>query len=209
MVLKKDIRSFLTVCFLGVLFGGVCALLDYLPSKTLWAFCLSGSIGFWGISTAMILLKSENKFIAGINSFLYLSCANFTFFMVHYLLPMRMRGDTFGESLKQGIVWLIPSAVCGIFGMITFSAKRNDKLGCFIFSLPLGAVLYDTVSFSLHVLYFHRSLLQVILNLLGIILLWKFHIDKKSKGLTLVFTLAVAAVLLLITYLADGTILIY
>lgn len=89
MILKKDFSSFIKVIIFGIITGSLCAVLDLFPHDNIWTFSsFSGTLGFWAITGMIVLMQSDNWKLAGINTFLYFTFMNASFFFVYLLLPI-------------------------------------------------------------------------------------------------------------------------
>jgi hypothetical protein len=210
-VLKKDIKSFLKVIVFGICMGSLCATLDLIPNNNIWTFSsFSGSLGFWAITGMIVLMQSNNWKLACINIFLYFGFMNTAFFFVHLLLPLEFpRFTGVDNAAIQSLVWLIPSFICGICAIVAYQAKKNNKWGIIVLSLPLGLLIYESVATFSSVIINHKFLFQTIVDISGFILLFLLYKDKKKNIYVLLTSLLFGTILLLIQYLLYGGILYY
>ena len=198
-------KSFILVGILGVFAALLTVLLDFFPHDNIWTLSsFSGSFGFWGFSTAVIVYLSTSKKAAGLNSFIYLAMMS-VFFYIFKGISDTLNGvaDYEMEYLWLGISWIIASAICGIFGVITFLGKRNDIFGSFIFSLPLAVILSEGISCMCSVIINEKYLFQTIFNFIAAVLLYILFIEKKSHFKTLLFTGGITAIFVVIMYYTD------
>nr|MCR4581728.1 hypothetical protein [Bacilli bacterium] len=160
MIFKNNIKSFITVIIIGIVAGSLCALLDLFPPNNIWTFSsFSGSLGFWAISGMIILMQSENRKLAGINTFLYFAFMNASFFFVYLLLPIEFpRIHTLGQACIESLVWTIPSLICGVCAMIAYEAKKDNIKGIIALSLPIGLLLCEFIEALLSVIFNHKYL---------------------------------------------------
>ena len=211
MTLKKDAASFIKVIVIGILAGSLCAALDLIPGENIWTFSsFSGSLGFWAISAMLVLMFSDTRILAGINTFIYFAFMNTSFFFVHYMLPFQFpRIPTLEDAAQQSLIWLIPSFICGIFALITYQARKDTLPGTIALSLPCGLLLYECISLYLSVFYNHKFLFQAIVDTAGLILLVVLFRKEKKKLWLAGLILLVAALLLGFIIFMNGTILYY
>ena len=211
IVLKKDIKSFLIVIIFGICMGSLCATLDLIPGNNIWTFSsFSGSLGFWAITGMIVLMQSDNWKLAGINTFLYFGFMNTAFFFTHIMLPFKYpRLTGIDNALMESLTWLIPSFICGICAIIAYQAKKNNKCGVIALSLPLGLLVFESISAFCSIIINHKYLFQTIVDVCGFVLLFFLYKDKKEKIYVLLTSLLVGIILLLIQYLLNSNILYY
>ena len=211
MTFKKDAPSFIKVIVIGILAGSLCATLDLIPGNNIWTFSsFSGSLGFWAVSAMLILMQSDTRPLAGINTFLYFAFMNSAFFFVHLMLPLRFpRVSTLEDAVQQSLVWLIPSFICGIFALITYQARKDTLPGTIALSLPCGLLLYESISLYASVFVNHKYLFQSLVDTAGLILLVLLYRKKKKKLPLTLCILAVAALLTGYRLVLDHSILQY
>ena len=211
MILKKDFSSFIKVIIFGIITGSLCAVLDLFPHDNIWTFSsFSGTLGFWAITGMIVLMQSDNWKLAGINTFLYFTFMNASFFFVYLLLPITFpRISNLYEALSGALAWIIPSFICGICAIIVYQAKKNNWLGVITLSLPIGLLLSEFISLLLSVFINHKYLFQTIIDLIGIILIYILYKDKKSGIKIILASILICLVILLIQFLLYGEILGY
>lgn len=211
MRFKKDVPSFIKVIVIGILAGSLCATLDLIPGNNIWTFSsFSGSLGFWAISAMLILMQSDTRILAGINTFIYFAFMNTSFFFVHLMLPLRFpRISTLEDATLQSLVWLIPSFICGIFALITYQARKDTLPGTIALSLPCGLLLYESISLYSSVFVNHKYLFQSLVDTAGLILLVVLYRKEKKKIPLALCILAVAALLIGYRLVMDHSILQY
>ncbi len=211
MILTKSLASFLKVIGFGIFAGALCALMDLFPSENIWTFSsFSGSLGFWATTGMIILMQSENRKLAGLNTFLYFGFMNTTFFFVHLILPFQYpRISSLAQAYTESLIWLIPSFICGLCAMIAFQAKKHDKWGTFALSLPLGLLLFESIATICSVFINHKYLFQFLVNLAGLIALFVLYRGKKNTGLLIAATLTICITLIAYDMITNGNILYY
>ena len=211
MILKKDFSSFIKVIIFGIITGTLCAVLDLFPHDNIWTFSsFSGTLGFWAITGMIVLMQSDNWKLAGINTFLYFTFMNASFFFVYLLLPITFpRVSNLYEALSGALFWIIPSFICGICAIIVYQAKKNNWLGVITLSLPIGLLLSEFISLLLSVFINHKYLFQTIIDLIGIVLIYILYKDKKSGIKIILASILICLVILLIQFLLYGGILGY
>ncbi len=210
MVLKKDAISFIKVILFGIVAGSLCAIMDLFPPD-FWTFSsFSGSLGFWAVTGMIVLMQSDSWILAAINTFLYFGVMNTSFFFVHLLLPFEFpRFTGIDNAAMQSLVWLIPSFICGIFAIVAYQAKRNDKWGVLALSLPLGLLLFEDISVLCSVFVNHKYLFQTLVDAAGFVLLLFLYKDQKKSAHVLLTSASIGAILLLGQYILYGNILYY
>lgn len=211
MVFRKEASSFIKVILIGIAAGSLCASLDLIPGENLWTFSsFSGSLGFWAISAMLILMQSETRILAGINTFLYFAFMNSSFFFVHLILPFEFpRVASLNVAIEQSLVWLIPSFICGIFALFTYQANQDDIWGTLMLSLPCGLLLSESISTFLSALINHKYLFQALVDTAGLILLVRLYRKKKNRIWLAAAVMAMGAVFLLFELFAYHTILYF
>ena len=211
MIFKNNIKSFITVIIIGIVAGSLCALLDLFPPNNIWTFSsFSGSLGFWAISGMIILMQSENRKLAGINTFLYFAFMNASFFFVYLLLPIAFpRIHTLGQACIESLVWTIPSLICGVCAMIAYEAKKDNIKGIIALSLPIGLLLCEFIETLFSVIFNHKYLFQTLVDLIGIVILFILYKGKKNMFYLILAIFLVAALLLGFLFIVDHNILYY
>ena len=211
MIFRKDASSFIKVILTGIAAGSLCALLDLFPAENIWTFSsFSGSLGFWAVSAMLILMQSETRILAGINTFLYFAFMNASFFFVHLILPFEYpRVASLDVAVQQSLVWLIPSFICGIFALPTYQAHKDDLWGIIALSLPCGLLLSESISTYLSAFINHKYLFQALVDTAGLILLVTFYKKEKNRLHLALAIIITAALILLYDLFAYHTILYY
>lgn len=211
IILKKDMKSFITVIIFGILMGSLCATLDLIPGENIWTFSsFSGSVGFWAITGMIVLMQSDNIKLAGINTFLYFTFMNTSFFFTYLLLPITSpRVTTFAQAASESLNWMIASLICGVCALIAYQAKKNNLKGIIALSLSLGVLSSEFVSLISSVFINHKFLFQTIVDFIGIILLYRLYKDKKDNKFLVLAIIVVAALLLIYQLIVNHNILYY
>ena len=211
MVLKKDFVSFIKVIVFGICMGILCALLDLFSNNNIWTFSsFSGSLGFWAITGMLVLMQSDNWKLAIINTFIYFGFMNTAFFFTHIMLPFEFpRLTGVDNAFIQSLIWLIPSFICGIIAIVPYQAKNNNKWGVLALSLPLGLLVFESISTFCSVIINHKYLFQTIIDINGFIILFLLYNGEKKKIHVLLTSILIGLILLLIQYLLYKNILYY
>ncbi len=211
--MKKFENRLLEAIVFGIVAGTLCAVLDLIPGDNIWTFSsFSGSLGFWAISGMIVVMFYDKAWEASVGTFLYFAFMNTSFFIVHFLIsPLFQypRISALSEALVQSAIWLIPSAICGVCALIAHLAQKNNMVGIIALSLPIGLLVYEFISLLLSVMINHKYLFQTIVDLIGIILLWKMYSNEKNKIRLVVVSGVVAGLLTVLTFVMDGTVLYY
>ncbi len=198
MTFRKDVPSFIKVIVLGILAGILCATLDLIPGENIWTFSsFSGTLGFWAISAMLVLMQSDTRILAGINTFLYFAFMNSSFFFVHLMLPLQFpRIASLSAAIEQSLIWLIPSFICGIFALVAYQARKDTLSGIIALSLPCGLLLSELISLYLSAFFIHKYLFQSLLDTAGLILIVALYRRDKEKIRLAICILAVATLIL-------------
>ena len=195
----------------GVLFGSLCALLDLIPGENIWTFSsFSGSLGFWAITGMIVLMQYEKRWKSALGTFVYFAVMNTSFFMVHFLISPLFRYpriSDFSTAITESLIWLIPSAICGLCALVAFNAKKDNIWGTITLTLPLALLTYEGVCLLATVIVLHKYLFQTIVDFAGAALLFYLYSKGKNKVLLIGITVAIAAAFLLIEYLRYGDIM--
>lgn len=211
--MKKFENRLLEAIVFGIVAGALCAVLDLIPGDNIWTFSsFSGSLGFWAISGMIVVMFYDKAWEASVGTFLYFAFMNTSFFIVHFLISplfQYSRISVLSEALVQSAIWLIPSAICGLCALIAHLAKKNNMVGIIALSLPIGLLVYEFISLLLSVMINHKYLFQTIVDVIGIILLWKMYSNEKNKIRLVVVSGVVAGLLTVLTFVMDGTVLYY
>ena len=211
--MKKFENRLLEAIVFGIVAGTLCAVLDLIPGDNIWTFSsFSGSLGFWAISGMIVVMLYEKTWKSALGTFLYFAFMNTSFFIVHFLIsPLFQypRINELSEALVQSVIWLIPSAICGLCALIAHLAKKNNMTGVIALSLPIGLLIYEFISVLLSVMINHKYLFQTVIDVLGIFLLWKMYSNEKNKIRLVVVSGVVAGLLTVFGFVMDGTVLYY
>ncbi len=211
MIFKDHLKYYFLVIIIGILAGTLCAVLDIIPGNNIWTFSsFSGSLGFWAITGMLILMQSENRKAAGINTFLYFTFMNSAFFFVYLLLPIQYpRITSINQAIIGSLEWAIASFICGICALIAYEAKKDNWKGIIALSLPTGLLLSEGISTLLSVFINHKFLFQTIVDIIGLILLFMLY-KKNKKTLYLVLAIiGVASLILIFELIVNHNILYY
>ncbi len=206
-------NSLFILIFLEIITRTLCDFLDLIPGENIWTFSsLSGSLGFWAISGMMVVMLYEKSWKSAIGTFLYFAFMNSSLFMVHFLIsPLFLypRILDLSEVLVQLAWWLIISVIYGLCALIAHLEKRNNMIGVIALSLPIELLISEAPSLLLFVFINHKYLFQTIIDVLGILVLWKLYSKEKNKLMVIVISFFIAGVLLGTSYILYETVLCY
>ncbi|MCI9039222.1 MAG: hypothetical protein HFJ29_05065 [Clostridia bacterium] len=195
IIFKDNIRSYLLIFLLSIIAGLSVVFFCEFPNNDLWAFSYwsSETFGFWMFSTSLIVLLSEKRKTATINSTIYIFIM-FLITTVYKSFRLYLNGYTpfnsfIDLSLNSLYGWLLysvpPAIICGILGAILWSGRKNNIYGKMLCILPAIFILLETILLFYSVFISHTKLFSAITDLiwfiLYIILLKKEVFIKKNK----------------------------
>ena len=116
---RNRVRSYLFICLLGLLAGGLVAGFSRFPFDTLWSFSSfsSATIGFWMFTTSLIVVTSESPRTAGINAGIYVG-VKFVVTDLHKTARLFQAGYAFSDELSVRVLSTlfysaVPAVLCG------------------------------------------------------------------------------------------------
>lgn len=180
VIFKDNIKSYLLILILSVIVGLSVILFLKLPNNDLWAFSYwsSKTFGFWMFSTSLIVLLSEKRKTAIINSTIYIFIM-FLISAIYMTLCLYWKGlspfnsliELSLSSLYGWLLYSLPSAiVCGILGAILWSGRKNNIYGKVLCILPAIFILVETILLFYNVIVEHTKLFSAITDLICFIL---------------------------------------
>ncbi len=195
IIFKDNIKSYLLIFLLSIIAGLSVVFFCEFPNNDLWAFSYwsSETFGFWMFSTSLIVLLSEKRKTATINSTIYIFIM-FLITTVYKSFRLYLNGYTpfnslIDLSLNSLYGWLLysvpPAIICGILGAILWSGRKNNIYGKMLCILPAIFILLETILLFYSVFISHTKLFSAITDLiwfiLCIIFLKKEVFIKKNK----------------------------
>lgn len=154
-VFKDNIKSYLLIFIMGILAGLSVVFFSDFPNNDLWAFSYwsSSTIGFWMFTTSLIVLLSEKRKAAIINSTLYI----FMMFLITGIYKsFRQYWDGYTPfdslielSLNSTLEWILysilPAGVCGVLGAVLWLDRKNKFYSKILCTLPAVFILIETM----------------------------------------------------------------
>ena len=173
-------RNYILTAALGIAAGLLTASFLWLPDSTLWDFSYfsSDAYGFWMLTTAIIVLFSEKRYVAAINAGVYVF---FLFLITTVFQSLKMfcsseftPFETIGELIIGSIggwLWysIIPASVCAVLASVFWSAREKTVLGKLLLFVPLVILAVETIWLLISVFAYHTRLFSAITNLVCII----------------------------------------
>lgn len=188
IVFRDRLASYLTIFVLGIIAGLLVVLFCELPDHDLWSFYYwsSKTYGFWMFSTSLIVLCSEKRKSAVVNTATYIFL---TFLITTVYMSFRVyrNGYTPFESLADLSIhhmsgWLLysapPAVLCGVLGAVLWSGRENHIYGKILCILPALFILCETILLFYHVFTEHTKLFSAVTDLICLIV----YITILKKG---------------------------
>lgn len=184
VIFKDNIKSYLLVLLLGIIAGLSVVLFLKLPDNDLWTFSYwsSKTFGFWMFSTSLIVLLSEKRKTAIINSIIYIFIM-FLISAIYMTFDLYWKGYSPFNSLIEVALnniysWLIyslPSAIiCGALGAILWDGRKSNIYGKVLCILPAIFILIEASFLFYNVIIEHTKLFSAITDLICFVLYIKF-----------------------------------
>lgn len=179
-VFKDNVKSYLLIFLLSIIAGLSVVFFCEFPNNDLWAFSYwsSETFGFWMFSTSLIILLSEKRKTATINSIIYIFVM-FLITTIYKSFRLYWNGNTpfnsiIDLSLNSVYEWLlyslVPAIVCGILGAILWSGRKNNICSKILCVLPALFILAETIILFYSVLMTHTKLFSAVTDLIWFIL---------------------------------------
>jgi len=184
IIFRDNIKSYFLMFLLGIVAGLSVIFFYEIPDNNLWAFSYwsSKTFGFWMFSTSLIVLLSEKRKAAFINSTIYIFVMFFVT-TIHMTFRSYWSGHTPFNSLNElllghiygWILYSLPIAViCGVLGAILWSGRKNNTFGKILCVLPEIFILIETISLFFAVFINHTKLFSAITDFIWFILYLMF-----------------------------------
>ena len=195
VIFKDNIKSYLLVFLLSILAGLSVVTCLILPNNNLWSFSYwsSCTYGFWIFTTSLIVLLSEKRKTAIINSSIYI----FMIFLINTIyqsIKMYFNSYTPFDSLMEIPInsingWLlysiIPAVICGALGAILYSGRKDKIYSKILCIMPAIFILIETIILFISVFTKQIKLFSAITDLICLILytifLTRCVFNKKIK----------------------------
>lgn len=201
-VLKNTPKSYVSIFLVGIAVGCVCRLADFFPADTLWSFSsIQTMLGFWIITNTMIVWFSSSNICAGVSSFLYMFGMTLSFYGLQAVLGLFIPIFSGGFRLSLFVMFTILSIPCGIAAFILYFWNKDNVFSSVLYSLPVGALLAETVATIIYLMRHHKFLFQIIMNVAGLIIFHRLFWGKvKSKKVYIVFSCVSALLFYFLLY---------
>ena len=193
-LLKNDFKSYIIILLVGVLAGLLTRLTDFCDAGTLWSFSSVATMyGFWLISVIVITLVSSSNLCAGVSTFLYMFGMTLSFYGLKYLLGLFLpMFESAGFQTNLFIAYSVLSLACGVVAFILYFWQRPVKFNGFLYALPLGALLAETVGTAVYLVNHSTFLFQFLLDFVGVVALG-IICGKRSQS-KIIYILSLCAV---------------
>lgn len=166
---EHTLKSYVKIFCIGILIGCICRLLDYFPADTVWSFSsIQTLFGFWIITNTVIVLLSSSNVCAGISSFLYMFGMTLSFYGLQAILGIFIPLFSGGFRTSLFVMYTVLSIPCGVAAFILYYWNKNNNISSILYSLPVGALVAETIAISLYFSKYHTFLFQLLMNSVGI-----------------------------------------
>lgn len=168
--LEHTLKSYVKIFCIGILIGCICRLLDYFPADTVWSFSsIQTLLGFWIITNTVIVLLSSSNVCAGISSFLYMFGMTLSFYGLQAILGIFIPLFSGGFRTSLFVMYTVLSIPCGVAAFILYYWNKNNNISSILYSLPVGALVAETIAISIYFSKYHTFLFQLLMNSVGIV----------------------------------------
>ena len=168
--LRHTLKSYSIVFLIGIFVGCICRLLDYCSSDSLWGFSsIQTLLGFWIITNTIIVLLSTSNKCAGISSFLYMFGMTLSFYGLQAILGMFIPLFSGGFRTSLFVLFTLLSIPCAIAAFILYYWNKDNPLSSLLYSLPVGALVAETIAIFYYLLQHNTFLFQLIMDIVGVI----------------------------------------
>ena len=166
--LSHTLKSYSMVFLVGIFIGCICRLLDYCSLDSLWGFSsIQTLLGFWIITNTIIVLLSTSNKCAGISSFLYMFGMTLSFYGLQAILGMFIPLFSGGFRKSLFILFSLLSIPCAIAAFVLYYWNKDNVLSSLLYSLPVGALVAETIAISFYFLEHHTFLFQLLMDIIG------------------------------------------
>lgn len=169
-------------------------LTDFYGDDTLWSFpSMATMYGFWIISLIVITLVNSSNLCAGVSTFLYMFGMTLSFYGLKYLLGLFLpMFDNGGFLTNLFVAYSALALGSGVGAFILYYWERPVKFNGILYSLPVGALLAETIGVAVYLFNNSTFLFQFLLDLAGVIVLG--IICGKRSQIKVIYILALCAV---------------
>ena len=168
--LRHTLKSYSIVFLIGIFVGCICRLLDYCSSDSLWGFSsIQTLVGFWIITNTIIVLLSTSNKCAGISSCLYMFGMTLSFYGLQAILGMYIPLFSGGFRTSLFVLFTLLSIPCAIAAFILYYWNKDNALSSLLYSLPVGALVAETIAIFYYLLQHNTFLFQLIMDIVGVI----------------------------------------
>lgn len=183
ITLNHSIKFYVKTFLVGIIVGCICRLTDFCPADTLWSFSSTQTLlGFWIISNTIIVLLSTSNICAGISSFLYMFGMTLSFYGLQAILGMFIPLFSGGFRFPLFVLFTVLSIPCAIAAFILYYWNRDHIFNSVLYSLPIGALIAETIAILIYFWEYHTFLFQLLMDMIGaIVFLLMFYKKAKSK----------------------------
>lgn len=179
--LNHTLKSYSIVFLVGIFIGCICRLLDYCSLDSLWGFSsIQTLLGFWIITNTIIVLLSTSNKCAGISSFLYMFGMTLSFYGLQAILGMFIPLFSGGFRKSLFILFTLLSIPCAIAAFVLYYWNKDNVLSSLLYSLPVGALVAETIAISFYFLEHHTFLFQLLMDIIGAVV-FSVLFFKKAK----------------------------
>lgn len=179
--LRNTLSSYIMIFIIGMLVGCICRLLDFFPADTLWSFSSPQTLlGFWIITNTIIVMLSTSNICAGISSFLYMFGMTFSFYALQAILGMFIPLFSGGFRFTLFVLFSVLSIFCAIAAFILYYWNREHIFSSVLYSLPVGALIAETIVISSYFLEHHTFLFQLLMDIIGAVV-FAIILFKKAR----------------------------
>lgn len=167
---EHTMKSYIKIFLIGILIGCICRLLDYFPADTLWSFSsIQTLFGFWIITNTIIVLLSSSNICAGLSSFLYMFGMTLSFYGLQAILGMFIPLFSGGFRFSLFVLFTVLSIPCAIAAFVLYYWNKDNIFNSILYSLPIGALIAETIAISVYLSKYHTFLFQLLMNCVGIV----------------------------------------
>lgn len=205
-IFKNNPKSYLLVAAAGLLAGLLVAFFSGFPSEGLWAFAYFGSstVGFWIFTASCLVLLSEKRLTAMVNTAIYVYLMFTVTGAYKYIRDYARDAAYFKEdtawylsvsgygSMSEYILdcllniflyGAVPALTCALLALVLHFGRKQNVMGRIILCLPVLCILSETVYMYITLFTEGTMLFMAIVDTLclaGYILLFGKYIIKKS-----------------------------
>lgn len=121
------------------------------------------------MTNTIIVLLSSSNICAGISSFLYMFGMTLGFYGLQAILGIFIPLFSGGFRTSLFVLFTVLSIPCGAAAFILYGWNQNNTFNSILYSLPVGALIAETIAISVYFSIYHSFLFQLLMNSVGII----------------------------------------